>query len=719
MKTYPVILWLPLLLALMTSCQEPLPLTPTPAQPADIICSEDKLPLGGDEYIYRQSLCAGTDSHQGSLYAWKLHTLSGEPPSGSQLDPDGWLLREDGQSIWTSEKELNLDYRSQNGKLTDLITSATLRIKAPDGQITEFHSPFKTQRIVSSHIFVTFPNGATTSTGLCFNLAESVGDIFVEGLIADHFMYRLNIINSSLDVISHGEWYSSITSPDIRQVILNESTLPALEPTPNTRYTQFEAYVVSRQGVEEATPKSVYFHADGDFYPDAVIHSNLIAGLGDHHYSINRNEQIYDMELIPSQSYRRNGILWKTGNVYSAVHSPNFKLHLHWGYNGQYGYQFNGNAQVTNNPLDSHLDNCVSESGVDYHGHIVAYDLSLDGERFPVLPQFIAPQFVTHADGSMWLRVRNIGDSASACVLSGLSAAPHIFKVCAVDAQGRYDQTPAVITINLVPYKAPPLRNGILIVDGTYNNSTYTPEALVDAFYASVVPTTWGPVETHEISYNDPWNAALNPALLQNYKAVIWHQENPSSSGDINLYGDALEVFLDGGGKLILSGNHWLNSKLNYFMDHYPELVTQRFGISNLNCFSLLSTSVISNPWFIGAEGLDGIADIDLELEDPMVGVVETRQGIGGVLCYDGSQQAGELHRFVCKPVTSTASPPSQEQYNTYSTKYVSFAHQQDMGITAVFGFPLSYMEVADVSQALSDLLSAWLGTSYASGGHK
>ncbi len=131
MKTYPVILWLPLLLALMTSCQEPLPLTPTPAQPADIICSEDKLPLGGDEYIYRQSLCAGTDSHQGSLYAWKLHTLSGEPPSGSQLDPVGWLLREDGQSIWTSEKELNLDYRSQNGKLTDLITSAKLQNQSP------------------------------------------------------------------------------------------------------------------------------------------------------------------------------------------------------------------------------------------------------------------------------------------------------------------------------------------------------------------------------------------------------------------------------------------------------------------------------------------------------------------------------------------------------------------------------------------------------------
>lgn len=710
---------LALLLALVGSCRSRIPTAVGDAAPQAILCSEAKVPLPDGEYLYRQTLLAGGPHPEGSLYAWKLSTLSTRLPEGFETDTEGWLIRSDG--IWAPEPQISLEYASQQGKLRDLVTKAQLRIKTTDGQISEHLSPFKTQRIITSNIFVSFPNGATTSTGLCFDLAESVGDIFVEGLIADHFMYRINIINSSLATISHGEWYSSITSPDIRQVILNESTLPAISPTPNTRFTQFEAYVVSRGGVEQATPKSVYFHADSGFRPDAWIHPNLIAGLGEHHYSINRIEQIYNLELIPSASYRRNRILWQTGEVFSAIHSPDFKLHLHWGYNGQFGYYANpgSNPTVTNNPFQSPLNHTISETGGNYWGKIVAYDLSLDGERFPTLPQFIAPQYVTHTDGSQWLRVRNLNQSASSCVLSGLGPGTHIFKVCAVDASGLYDQVPAVITINLVPYKAPSQRSGILIVDGTYNHNTYAPEAAVDAFYNQVVPTDWGPVDTHEISYVNPWNAALNPTLLQNYKAVIWHMDNPSSSGDINLYGDALEVYLELGGKLILSGTWYLNTKFSYLKDKYPELVTQRFGINNLNCFSFPSTSVLTNPWLIGADGMEQIADIDLELTNPMVAVVQTRQGIGGVLCYDGSQSAGPLHRFNCKLPTATAYPPTQAQYDQFANRYVSFAHQQGSGITAVFGFPLCYMEAADVSTALHELLTGWLGSPNLKGGKK
>jgi hypothetical protein len=60
--------------------------------------------------------------------------------------------------------------------------------------------------------------------------------------------------------------------------------------------------------------------------------------------------------------------------------------------------------------------------------------------------------------------------------------------------------------------------------------------------------------------------------------------------------------------------------------------------------------------------------------------------------------------------VDSTIYPPTQEQYDLYSSKYVGYTHSFEGGNIAVFGFPLSYMEQDAVANAMGDIISEMLG---------
>jgi len=137
MKKRVFMLLLAMLLTLAGSCRKPLPVQPVNQDVAQILCSEDKIPRSGHEYIYRQALSSLQDHSKGMLYAWKISTLSGNMPSGYQTDAQGWLIRGSGQSqsIWSESSNLYMDFHSENGILRDLITAAELQAKHPDGRM--------------------------------------------------------------------------------------------------------------------------------------------------------------------------------------------------------------------------------------------------------------------------------------------------------------------------------------------------------------------------------------------------------------------------------------------------------------------------------------------------------------------------------------------------------------------------------------------------------
>lgn len=696
------LLWL-LFLVMMTSCGRDIPTAPASEPTSAISFSEAKIPLDDQEYLYRQ-IIAPSEKAQGSEYAYHLQTLSGELPQDFEADGEGWLWF--GDDIWTEKAALIIDYTSQDGKIKDMVTGVSIRCRAADGRVSEISSAFRSTRIIGSIINPSFRyNGANTGCGAEFGLREVIGDIFVEGLYAHHYMYRLNLLSSGLEVVNYGTWHSSLQMADIRKVILNAETTPAITPTPDNHYTQFECYVVTRQGVEEATRSSVYFHAQAGYKPKAMLYH--VAGLGAEHFSIVNDDQMMSHELIPSPTANKNRRLWAGDDCLEAIWSADFKLYLQWGYYGQYGFVTSGgNIVYTDNPWEHEVNICLDANTYENYGSRVEFfDLRWDNQPFPALGCFINPQPVSHQDGSVWLRVRNYNADARHHTFEGLAPGMHQFEVCAVDLQNVLS-TPVVQSINLVPYKPYSQRSGILIVDDDIGN-TYSPDAYVDNFYNSVVSSTYGPVQTVELS--EALNTVnISPVLMQNYRGLVWHADNPSHGGYLSFNVDALNIYLSNAGRMMLSGTNKLGTHF-YEMSSHSDFLQRCFGISNQQQYGYLSNSLAINSFFVAGLGLDGMPNIDLELDDAFIYIVEMRQGLSAVTWFNSGMDVGYLYQFGCKPVTADY-PPTQEQYDLYSSKYVGFMHQEGDAKVAVFGFPLSYMEIEDVDLAMDQLLLQLLG---------
>lgn len=716
------ILVVAVVLIVLMSCGRDNPVLPElPLE--ELSFQEDRIPLEGEEYIYRQSISIEDGSQEGSLFAFRLSTLTGAQPQGCFADAEGWLyhrtagadpslpLSQAGahRSIWTARRELSFDFPSLQGKVSNLVTKAEVRVKSPSGAITEHTAAFRSERIIGSTISVAFEPGDNVGTGLEFVLREKIGDIFVEGLYADRFMFRLNILDENLQVVTAGEWHSSLECADLRRVRLNQNTNPALVPNQPGQFTQFESYVVTRQGIEEAGRRSVHFRVQTGNRPVALIYPRTLMGLGQYHYTLTL-DNYYMAEVLESDQVHFNRWLWKVGNRLEAINSSDFRLHLRWGYSGQYGRVNSNNVVlVTNNPLDRELNCCLNENEENYGSRVVAFDLRLNGAPFPELGQFIDPRVVVHQDGSQWLRVLNLNDEARHCVLSNLPSGNYQFEVCAVDLQDIHS-APASVQIALVPFKAPSARQGILIVDDSPASNIYSPEAVVDAFYSAVVPNSWGTVDHVDLSEleNDIGNCKLSATLLQNYRAVLWHSDNPSHNGELHYNIDPLEVFLGSQGNLIMSSTQQLSYNLSNISVSYNRFATERLGLIP-GTYGKLSNGLTVRPYFIKAEGLQGLPDIDLNLNG-FNAIVNLRGGLSAVTFFEPAAGYNYLYQFGCKPVGQDNYSPTQDEYDHYSSTYVGIKHSQNGANAVLLGFPLSYMEQADAAQALQQLLASILG---------
>jgi hypothetical protein len=704
----------------LLSCGKPNPLSPPAAEVQQVInFSDEKITTSSGEFIYRQTIYL--NELEGCEYSYRVQTVDNSLPTGMTVDPDGWLyfpnpcytdeelLLEppDHHIVWTNKSRISLDFYSTDAKVSNLVTKVEVRVKSPNGSINHYESPYKSDRLISSRIIVPFSNGAVTGTGIEFKMVENPSNIYVEGMFAHHFMYRLNKLDMNYNTISSGEWHNSINSPDIRTVVLNGQTTPAITVTPN-EITEFECYVVSRLGVEESSHQLVKFIPTSGNKPTALIYPESIVGLGSYHQSFSGGSVAFNEQIPSSEQNGTNSLLWGGDGSYYAINSNDFKLHFRWGYNGEYN---------SNDPFQLNTNVCLNEQGQSYYSTIVAYDLRWDGAPFPIQPGFFEPEQVTHTDGSTWLRVKNMLDSCRHIIMQQIANGTHTFAVCAVDNQFVYSE-PASISITLNPYKPQSQRSGILIVDDSAHHNSNSPEQTVDAFYNAVIPSTWGTVNSFDLAELNTGTLPLGSTLLQNYKAVVWHSDNPSSTGKLPQNTNALRFYLSHGGNLLISGTSKLLQDFQALANGDYELYHDYLGINGniAEWAGTLGTSLTNNPFFYQAIGLNGLANIDLETTNSFNSIVNSRDGLGVVTYFNPGTGSDFLYKLGCKTPGMDNFSPTQEQYELYSSKYVAYKHSYLGSNVVVFGFPLSYMEQADVSSALQNIFGGILGTKVSEG---
>ena len=697
-----------LLLFFIFSCSTKDPLSPYSVNSPHLLFDDFKIEQGGNDYIYKQNIRIEGGDTSNLSFAYKL-TFYKECPNEYETDSEGWL-RFDGTEIWTTNNSLDFEFGTQDGIIQNLITQISVKVKHPTGQIEELSSPFKSNRLFGSYLESPTNPNAEYSMGIEFIVRELIGDIYVDGNYAHHFMYRLNTLNENLEVIAQGNWYNSINCPDIHKIVLNSQSEPALTANEANTLTEFQYYVVSRIGVIQSEPSSFIFRASGGHRPVGMIYPQTLAGFGTYHYGF--DNLLVSYIPISGSADKHPRELWQINNNYEAINSDDFKLHLRWGYHGQYG---DLDGYVTDNPIsDTEINMVLDENQINYSSRISAFWLRLDGSYFPIYPQFYNPHVIYRTDGLAWLRIENLNDLSRYCVLENLSDGMHSIELMVEDLQGELSEV-VLLNINLVPYKSPQEREGILIVDTDTNNSAYSPELIVDEFYQQITPSLYGQVDEIDI------DQSLSPSQLIGYKAVLVHADNPVHSLSLYHHAEALDVYLSNAGNLIISGTNRLRESFGRLFSYCEwwginNILLPKLGVYDDIGLSEMAVSVLTNPYFINAIGQQNYSDIPLNIENAFNPIVSMREGFSGIMMFDPSLNLNWLYACGVKPTDYPAFPPTQEQYDIYSSKYLGYKHCYEGANVAVLGFPLSYMQQDAAALALQQIISEMLSGSYAMG---
>ncbi len=699
-----------------------------PAQPDTVPqtlqITGEKYPVpGSEEYSYRQTARLELECGENCRLAWRVATTDSLLPEGVVTDAEGWIWHYAAgadtsiplsdpacrRTIWTSARQQSWEFLSSQGRLPRIVSRVEVKVRRPDSPESAYTAGFRDDRVISTLIIVPFSAGETVGTGFHASLREQVTDIYVEGLYAHHYMYRINRLDSGLNLIQSGPWLSSLDQEDIREL-----SLTGLEPDLSDRFTQLEVYVVTRQGVQEATHKTVHFRVQGGFHPGTLIYPQLTSGLGQYHYSYS-NEKYAPEFYYSNDNLHYNTHLFGSSELYSAMNSPDFSLRLSLGWKGQYGTILSNSIIITDDPYHSLTNQCLDEdTEVNYFSRVTHFDLRLDGAPFPALLQYGPTSLVTHADNTQWRRFRSRQDGALNLMLGDLEDGTHSIQASALDEQGVFDPSPAELTLQLAPFIPYSARSGILIVDDDPHNATMCPDATVDAIYQNLLPETYGNIVQWDRADNqvqDYEYRELSPLLLLQYKLVLYHSDNIGSGSNFFYELDPLAVYLDQGGRLIFGGGANVKSTIQNTDISFHIWHDRFFGAGLSAQSNSVSNSAIANPYFVAALSENaGWPDVPLEQESSYLPFIASRHGVGGISYFNEGTGLTQLFRFGCKLPGTDAYSPTQEVYEALNTKQVALSRElAGGGKLAVFGFPLSLMEPAPMQQALAAIIGTML----------
>jgi hypothetical protein len=711
-------------------------------------------------YLFQQTVQWSGSDDDGNVvgYAFRVLNEDGEPietPGYDVLDEDGWVkfytpsanqdipLDESAETtIWIDQSyaTINFPAADANGDSTNVIS--LFEVKCKDNREDEsevarkyFQAHSNTPRAL---IDMNIP-GETISTAIIFKFMMQDDDPFV-GEAPYYFDYKLERrdLNGTLITESEGgyadEWLSTLDLPEVTLALhsalngnaLIPNTLAGDVPQDST-FLRVKAYdnalIVSDELEISFVVKEGFYPGTLIYYGDGNPNANGIYALGTNHFATYLDDGLSD--ILPSVqtsdgAHHATSFWYNSEEKYTAIGSNDFKTYMRWGYSGEF---------EDNNPQKPADGITLDEvTGQPYFCEIVGYDLRLDGEPYyyPPIPA-VGVHLQVDDDGKEWLRVGAnyfIGQSTTITLTSYSGSldnmyGEHTFEVRAIDLQGAVDETPHEFTYTVVAPIPKEEKSGVLIIDDD-GDTPNSPSLLINEFYEYIVSDY--DIEPGYINREDMnalgmdglhhGKSVIATSDIQQYKAIIYHADNPTAEFSFWKEFEALKIYLLQGGNIILSGGSNLKIMNQKCTDNAFSILDQYFGIpmDNEDAIGIVPSSVpfLFNQFFIDAIGQGSFTNIDLLLPS-FNNAVNLGNGLQPVAYFNDYQPEAEvIFTYGCRVVDANDPyAPSQEQYNQYSDDLpVGLRKVTEDNSCYIFGFPLAYMESDQVKSAMTQILN-------------
>ena len=674
-------------------------------------------------------------------YSLKVHTFYGNLPSSGELDQDGWYILNG--SRWLTEKNIVFEFSLEKGKLLDAIEYLEIEYRTADQQ--EDILQICDRRLIGTMI-LTPVNGLVVGNCYQFNVSETISDLFADGLYADHFMFRLNTTDLDGILLATGDWYNSLAQTDFRALKLTADGEPALLPLPEDQLYQVEIYVVTRSGFADIdNPASVSFACTADFnHPETIIYNGIDPTdmnvdwfynrcwlLGEHHYDLEQNDVLtstnYDLPVktVGSELHYASPFDIDLEGEYNAIASPDLQIFLEWGFWGQYGWpgSYDVPATITNSPYHEEINELINPTGIThYSARIEWYEIQLDGQAVQTDYYGSAAEEVIPG----WLRIRTLHPYCKQILLENLEVGLHTFSVRVADNFGNIDPEPAVFQFRIHNYIEPEDRYGLLIIDAD-KDDLFSPDETIDNIYQEALSDysfTVDEIDLEEYSLSPAENVTFNSNLhfdralmahsdLIDYKWIIIHVDRASGYDFSRRLFDNLYDIHTQKSNLILSAGANLeyiySQSLFYNQEKLKQAVEDYWGInvsSTEPSVEKISSSPLTNPYLIGAIPASGMQTY-LVLQLPSwFNLVTFKAGLGPCCRFMEEGLTSEvIYLYDCKPVDCETYPPTEEQYADFHESPIAVHHNFQDSQAWIFGFNLSFMEVADLQAMFNEIL--------------
>ncbi len=503
----------------------------------------------------------------------------------------------------------------------------------------------------------------------------------------------------------------------------------------NVAGIQTDVTVISFLVSDKFAPGTIIYYGEGQGQ------KNDVYALGQNHFATYLDESM--SATVPSietfTGIHNATPMWvNEEEEYQAIGSEDFKVYMHWGWNGEF---------EENNPFKKMADETLDEdTNSSYFAEITAFDLRLDGEPlyYPPLPA-VGDYLKVDEDGTEWLRVpiwHPISQrvTLNATSLGGFNSdtfyGMHTFEARSVDLQDVVDPTPHTFSFNVYRPISKSDKDGILIIDEEAPNPTFSPGAYIDSVYATIVqnfdsdPGYINLIELKSIISNDLnlfdlhfKKSIISPAEIQQYKTIIFHSDNPTSESSFWKEYESLKIYLSQGGNLILSAGSNLKTLQNKLRANAFPILQNYFGIPLEEEDAILKASedYKANPFFIQAiSEVTDLPDLDLLLPSFNSFINQEIFGNGGMApigYFDENAVNSEIiYSYGSKPVNTDIGPSpfgfytypqTQEVFDQFNGLPVGLRYStpNNYNTCVIFSFPLSYMNLEDVTAMMNSLL--------------
>lgn len=673
------------------------------------------------------------------LTGWIVHYKKGADENIPLTSPEAK------RTIWSQRHYAVINFpANEDGVATERISSFEVVCIDDRGAVSNIaRKSFKTTSSLPTCILSTSrgnPNGKEVGTGLYLTFSMSTPELdpfSVPG--ADFFEYKLEKISKAdtVTVISATEWFNTKGQAKINEVKLTKYTDPALTPDIDengvqTTFTRVTAHVYNLAGVK-SNESIIEFIVKEGLHPRTIIFPQKVYALGDNHYK--DYFAVNDQEVYPfitttdgPDKYATKFFIDSEGRK-SAVNSPNLKVYATWGYWGQYGTpptSSSGATVFSESPYDTEVGHVLNASdNKDYYSEIIAYDIRFDDEPYDFYALSQDPNnIVTHDDGTEWLRVpkNSVWSISKGLELHNIASGDHKLEVSAVDLQEVYDPNHAVLEFTIVDHIPKADRNKILILDASNFDSWSSTQVYADSVYHSVLDGVSGSEFLNRREINAITGLSINSCNLsfsdlQKYKTVIYREEHKSSTYFIKDY-DAIKLYLNDGGNIVLSAEKNLKEMHGELITRRLNMFTKYFGINPTP--SAITNLPDNSPFINGAAPTDnfpslvGLPQLNLYLGHTHNFVLSQRKGFIDLAYFAENYAMPEdpfakvLYRSKAKPVKvgDNFSPQSEEVFERFNNLPIGIAKITPQNKCFVFGFPLSYMEKDGLIQLFQTVLN-------------